>query len=113
MRSLAFPLLILVATPALAAPEMVTGPVKMRASEIRAYNAQLSPKDPAYIVCLDAAPTGSLIAKRTCRTRGEWERLATLGNDDATAWVSYARTHQFGVNEEPADSISPVTGGID
>ncbi|MFM5931066.1 MAG: hypothetical protein ACKOPQ_09180 [Novosphingobium sp.] len=111
MRSLAFPLLLLFTAPALAAPETVTGPVKMRASEIRAYNAQLNPKDPAYIVCLDAAPTGSLIAKRTCRTRGEWERLAALGNDDATAWVSYARTHQFGVNEEPAGSVGPAIGG--
>ncbi len=94
----------------LAAPETVEGPVKMRPGEIRAYNALLKPTDPAYIVCLKSAPTGSIILRTTCRTRGEWERLAQIGNDDALAWVNDARTRQFSISEEPAGSVVPMNG---
>lgn len=99
-----------VPTMALAAPETVQGPVKMKPSEIRAYNSLLKPTDPAYIVCLKAAPTGSVILRTTCRTRGEWERLAQIGNDDALAWVNDARTRQFSISEEPAGSVGPAIG---
>lgn len=98
------------ASPALAAPETVQGPVKMRPSEIRAYNALLKPTDPAYIVCLKSAPTGSVILRTTCRTRSEWERLAQIGNDDAMAWVNDARLRQFSISEEPAGSVVPLNG---
>lgn len=94
----------------LAAPETVEGPVKMRPSEIRAYNALLKPTDPAYIQCVKAAPTGSVILRTTCRTRGEWERLAQIGNADALAWVNDARTRQFSISEEPAGTVGPAIG---
>lgn len=99
-----------ISAPALAAPETVQGPVKMRPSDIRAYNAALKPTDPAYIVCLKSAPTGSVILRTTCRTRGEWERLAQIGNDDALAWVNDARTRQFSISEEPVGSVGPAIG---
>lgn len=97
-------------TAASAAPETVEGPVKMKPSEIRAYNALLKPTDPAYILCVKAAPTGSVILRTTCRTRGEWERLAQIGNADALAWVNDARTRQFSISEEPAGSVGPAIG---
>lgn len=99
-----------VPTMALATPETVEGPVKMKPSEIRTYNALLKPTDAAYIVCLKSAPTGSVILRTTCRTRGEWERLARIGNDDALAWVNDARLRQFSISEEPAGSVGPMVG---
>jgi hypothetical protein len=111
MRLSLFVLGLAIPTMALATPETVEGPVKMKPSEIRAYNALLKPTDPAYIVCLKSAPTGSIILRTTCRTRNEWERLAQIGNDDALAWVNDARTRQFSISEEPAGSIVPLGGG--
>lgn len=73
----------------------------MKPSEIRAYNAALAPNDPAYIVCQKAAPVGSLIERKVCRTRAEWDRLAALGNDDARLLVNDAQTRQFSIRQEP------------
>lgn len=81
--------------------ETIDGPVRMKASEIRAYNAALDPSDPAYIVCQNTAPTGSLIARNSCRTRSEWNRMAANGNDNARALVTDAQTRQFSIRQEP------------
>lgn len=97
------------ATAALADPETVSGPIRMTKAQIERYNASLAKSDPAYIVCISVTKTGSLIAKTACRTRGEWDRLARIGGDDAREWVDYASTHQFGLNEEPAGTTAPLS----
>lgn len=106
---------VILATLALAAaaPEAadaatVAGPVKMTRSEIRSYNANLSSTDPAYIVCAKSAKTGSLVVRATCRTRGEWDRLAEIGNRDAVELADYAKTHQYSLSEEPKGSVMPA-----
>lgn len=110
MRVFAVAIAVLGATPALAEAETVPGPVLMKPSEIKAYNAALDPRDPAYIVCTKTAPTGSLVTRRDCRTRAEWDRHAAIGNDNARALVTDAQTRQFGVNQEPAGTVFPAVG---
>lgn len=77
--------LILANTIAVAeAPEMTSGPIKMKPSEIRAYNAQLSPTHPNYIRCKRTLNTGSLVKKSSlCRTNQEWTRVEDRINDEA------------------------------
>lgn len=80
---------------AVAARETVDGPVVMTAAEIRAYNANLTRDDPAYIRCVRTKETGSLVKKRTsCRTNAEWTRVHDVGNQDARDTVGYIQTHQ-------------------
>jgi hypothetical protein len=38
--------------------------------------------DPNRIVCHDAAPTGSRLSKRVCRTAGEWQALADANQEE-------------------------------
>jgi hypothetical protein len=71
----------------------VKGPIKMKPSEIRAYNANLSPDHPNYIRCVREVDTGSL-AKRTtsCRTNAEWRRVELIGNEDASRLIEKIQT---------------------
>lgn len=73
-------LLILSSAPAQAGPSLITGPIKMKQSEIREYNARLSPDHPNYIRCAREGETGSLVrAKKVCRTNQEWARIENAG----------------------------------
>ena len=56
-------ILILATASAPAAPELITGPIKMTQSEIRAYNARLSSDHPNYIRCVRSAALGSLVSR--------------------------------------------------
>lgn len=63
-----------------AQPSLITGPIKMKQSEIREYNARLSPDHPNYIRCAREGETGSLVrAKKVCRTNQEWARIENAG----------------------------------
>ncbi|PLK27270.1 hypothetical protein [Novosphingobium sp. TH158] len=84
MRFSAFAVLLAVSTAAGAAPELTTGPIKMKPSEIKAYNASLTKEHPNYIRCRRERETGSLVkGKMTCRTNQEWARIEGIGNDSA------------------------------
>ncbi|WP_423141415.1 hypothetical protein ACOYW6_11300 [Parablastomonas sp. CN1-191] len=109
MSILAASLLLAAAAPdaAAAEPALIAGPIKMTKTEIRAYNAALASDDPAYIVCNKSAATGSMVVRTTCRTRGEWDRLAQIGNRDAVELADYAKTHQYSLSEEPKGSVMP------
>lgn len=83
--SLLATILVLASAPAAAAP-VITGPILMKASEIRAYNATLTPDHPNYIRCVRDAETGSLVKRsraKVCRTNQEWARLDANGNENA------------------------------
>lgn len=72
------------AAPVVSAPEVVSGPVRMTAAEIRAYNAHLNREHPNYIRCARVEETGSLVRKKSiCRTNQEWARIEDGGNRDA------------------------------
>lgn len=101
MRATLLVLGLVISNPASAEADVEAGPVKMTAREIKAYNAALPANDPAYIVCVKSAPTGSLVTLKSCRTREEWARLAVIGNDDARALVNDAQTRQFSIRQEP------------
>ena len=78
-------ILVLASAPAASAP-VVTGPILMKTSEIRASNAALTPDHPNYIRCVRDAETGSLVKRtrtKVCRTNQEWALLETNGNDNA------------------------------
>jgi hypothetical protein len=69
---------------ATAEPQLIEGPIVMKASEIRAYNARLTPDHPNYIRCARVEETGSLVRKpKVCRTNQEWARLDGAGNREA------------------------------
>ena len=80
-------ILILTSAPAAAdTPPLITGPIKMKQSEIRAYNATLTPDHPNYIRCVRDAETGSLVKRsraKVCRTNQEWARFEANGNENA------------------------------
>lgn len=76
--------LTLANAPAIAEPELTSGPIKMTASEIRAYNATLPRDHPNYIRCAKVEETGSLVRRKTtCRTNAEWRRVEDGGNTEA------------------------------
>lgn len=78
-------ILVLASAPAASAP-VVTGPILMKTSEIRAYNATLTPDHPNYIRCVRDAETGSLVKRsraKVCRTNQEWEQVDANGNENA------------------------------
>lgn len=77
-------ILVLSSAPAQAGAELVTGPILMKQSEIRAYNAKLSRDHPNYIRCAREGETGSLVrAKKVCRTNQEWTRIENAGENIA------------------------------
>ena len=80
--------LILATGSAQVALPMVNGPIVMKQSEIRAYNAKLSRDHPHYIRCVMDSETGSLVkSKPVCRTNQEWDRVETDGNNTARETV--------------------------
>lgn len=82
----------LVASTAATEPETISGPIKMKPSEIRAYNAKLRKDHPNYIKCARVEETGSLVKRTTvCRTNEEWTRIEARGNDDARDTVDGLR----------------------
>jgi hypothetical protein len=71
-------------TAAAPAPELISGPIKMTASEIRAYNAKLPRDHPNYIRCTKVEATGSLVKKNaSCRTNQQWAAADEAGNREA------------------------------
>lgn len=90
-----------------AEPQVVQGPVRMTTSEIRDYNARLTPNHPNYIKCVRSEGTG-LVPRRTkeCRTNQEWARIEADGNRNAR---ETAETMQRGWSSsyEPADPPEP------
>ena len=76
--------LTLASAPAIAEPELTSGPIAMKPSEIRAYNATLDRDHPNYIRCTKVEETGSLVRRKTtCRTNAEWRRVEDGGNTEA------------------------------
>ena len=72
-------------------PATIAGPIRMKPSEIRAYNATLTPDHPNYIRCTTEVVTGTLAKKvRTCRTNQNWARIGADGNDKARRMVESA-----------------------
>lgn len=67
-----------------APPVVISGPIKMKMSEVRAYNRTLARDHPNYIRCKRIEEIGSLVKKRTdCRTNQEWARVEDLSNQQA------------------------------
>jgi hypothetical protein len=80
------------ATASAPTPELLTGPIKMKASEIRAYNASLPRDHPNYIRCSKVEETGSIVKKKSiCRTNQEWDRIEFAANTDAREAVDALR----------------------
>ncbi len=78
--------------PEAAAPQLAAegprGVIRMKASQIRAYNQGLAKDHPAYIRCESQPVTGSIAMRRkVCRTNKEWERIITQGNEEARDFV--------------------------
>ena len=67
-----------------APPKLVSGPITMKMSEVRAYNRTLARDHPNYNRCKRIDEIGSLVKKRTdCRTNQEWARVENLSNQEA------------------------------
>lgn len=98
MFTLALALLITDPAPT---PEPVSGPIKMKMSEIRKYNESLPRDHPSYIRCIIETPTGTLAKQvRTCRTNADWDRASREGNSKARGIVE---STQRGWSEGPPD----------
>ena len=79
------------AAPAPPPPITADGPrgvVRMKVSQIKAYNEGLPKDHPAYIRCESQPVTGSIAMRRkVCRTNQEWDRIITQGNEEARGFV--------------------------
>ena len=84
--------------------------VRMTPSQIAAYNAALEPSDPAYIKCVRTEPPGSLVPRRVCRTKGDWDARAAVANQDARDIVERLNTSGSTHGQEPPGSTFPVGG---
>lgn len=76
----------------LAAPAVAAGdklppdrmPSEMTPTEIKAYNADITPDHPYYIKCRKTAVMGSLAKKlRVCRTNAQWKESSARNNENA------------------------------
>lgn len=75
---------VLVLASSTATTQFTEGPIKMKPSEIRAYNSKLTRDHPNYIRCDRVDETGSLVKKSTiCRTNQEWSRIESANNEGA------------------------------
>lgn len=64
----------------------------MSRSEIRAFNAKLTPNHRYYITCRQSSVTGSLAkVTRVCLTREDRERIARDAQDDTNTTIDRAR----------------------
>ncbi len=61
---------------------LVAGCATQPALDDGIYVAGVDNADPNRIVCHDAAPTGSRLSKRVCRTAGEWQALAEANQEE-------------------------------
>lgn len=69
------------AAPAAELPALPKDPTAMSPSEIRAFNAGRSAKDPDFIRCRRSEETGSLVRKTfICHTISQWAELEQQGN---------------------------------
>ena len=84
------------------------GAVVMTSAQISDYNASLANSDPAFIKCVRLEKTGSLLKRRVCRTNGDWDSRARVGNLEARDIVDRILTGGSTHGEEPAGSIGPV-----
>lgn len=88
MTTIALALLLAAAAPEAAAPAPAPvsepDPKAMTQKEIRAFNAKLDRKHPAYIRCVASTEIGTL-AKRnySCRTNRQWALADKTGNQNA------------------------------
>jgi hypothetical protein len=90
-------------------PAALQGPLKLKASQIKAYNAGLAKDDPHYIRCDSEKVTGSIaMRKKTCRTNKEWARLERDGNDAARS-LADAMNKGWTSGEPPAGDVRPGT----
>jgi hypothetical protein len=95
-------ILVLSSAPAQAEPAVVTGPIVMKQSEIKAYNANLPRDHPNYIRCVRYAAPGSLVAnKQTCRTNAQWVIANRIGEQNARDTAESMRYRL----EAPVDSV--------
>lgn len=93
--------------PAANPPQTISGPVKMTASQIRAYNAGLPRDHPNYIRCVSQEVTGSLMMRnKVCRTNQDWAEVQSKGNASARSLVTSLQTG-FTSGEPPSGSIGP------
>ena len=87
------------------------GPLRMSASQIRVYNANLARSDPQFIRCTKQLETGSLVRKRaTCRTNAEWRRVEDISNNEARDIADRVNTSGSSNSLEPAGSVGPLNG---
>lgn len=86
-----------------AEPPVIQGPVRMTTSEIRDYNARLTPDHPNFIKCVRSERVG-LVPRRTkeCRTNQEWARIDAEGNRNARE-TAEAMQKGWSSSYEPAD----------
>ena len=76
---------IALAAPAIAADKQPPSrmPSEMTPTEIKAYNADISPEHPYYIKCRKTEVIGSLARKlRVCRTNEQWKEASAKGNEN-------------------------------
>jgi hypothetical protein len=80
-------------TPAATEMPIIEGAVVLTMGQIKTYNLGLQSSDPHFIRCVKEEPTGSLVPKRVCRTKGDWDRRAENAQRDAREEADYRLTH--------------------
>lgn len=84
-------------------------PVKMTPTQIAAYNSELFPSDPAFIKCVRMENPGSMVKRRVCRTKGDWDQRAEAASAEARAIVDRIQTQGSSNSQEPPGSIVPMS----
>lgn len=93
-------------------PTTLRGPIRMKASQIKAYNEGLSKDDPAYIRCESQSITGSIaMRKKVCRTNKEWARITAEGNAAARRLVDDMNKGWTSGSPPAGDSRPGLPGG--
>jgi hypothetical protein len=101
MPSILFALLLAAGSPD-AAPAMPSAaPGEMTPAQVKAHNAGLDRKDPAYIRCVRKAEVGSLVARKAvCKTNSQWaanEKATRAGMADLASDIT-TRSASGGAN---------------
>lgn len=75
-----------------AAPTAQVDP-KARTTDRPTASAEAKPaaEDPNRMICRNAPPLGTRIAKKTCKTAAEWEELRKMGNEAARSGTERGR----------------------
>lgn len=84
----------------------------MSMSEIRRFNTTVPSKHPYFIVCRQAAVTGSLAqVRRTCNTREDWERRTREAQNTAQGLLDGGRAssgcNPYCLENQPGSAPSP------